>query len=284
MAKPTPRKLEHFEAWLRRYGRGARTAALYVHDVRRAYTLGGPLGRLSDDELAPKTLRHILAACRAWAEHTDDGALLVDLKKVRLPPAVRQTAKVPLAREEWLELLAEFDRADYLSEPMRAQLALMGRRGFRCGDILRAQRVQVTAALKTGVFAYKAKGRRPIEFRVLETYQRYLQTLADHRGWSQVADLISPQSSCPDFARAAAHKATYRALSNCAGIVELEGVHPHRLRRTYATQFLKALKGDAEALPKLQQHMQWQSLSTALEYVDHDRGVELDQVAEGMFP
>ena len=283
MPKPTPRKLEAFEAWLLRYGRGARTAALYVHDVRRAFALGGPLQRLSDDALAPKTLRHILAACRAWAEHTDDGDLLVDLKKVRLPPAVRSSAKVPLERDDWLELLAEFDRADYLAEPMRAQLALMGRRGFRCGDILRALRPQVTAALKTGVFAYKAKGRRPVEFRVVDTYERYLQTLADHRGWKQVADLISPHSEHADSARAAAHKATSRALNACADIIDVESVHPHRLRRTYATQFLKQLKGDPEALVKLQQHMGWRSLSTALEYVDHDRGAELDHVAEGMF-
>ena len=65
-----------------------------------------------------------------------------------------------------------------------------------------------------------------------------------------------------------------------AGIYDL---YPHRLRRTYAVQYLRALKGDPEALMKLTQHMQWASMATAMEYVDHARGDELDAAAYKLF-
>jgi hypothetical protein len=58
-------QLDDFEEWLLAYGSAPSTVELYVQDVRRAYALGGPLERLLDDELAPKTRWHILAACRA---------------------------------------------------------------------------------------------------------------------------------------------------------------------------------------------------------------------------
>jgi integrase len=271
--------LDGFEEWLLTYGSAQSTASLYVHNVKRAYELGGPLERLSDDELAPKTRRHILAACRAWAEYTEDEKLTKRLGKLKLPADERSTARVPIPRDEWLELMEEVDRADYITEPMRAELGMLGRRGFRRGDVLRLRRREVLAGLKTGTLAYEAKGKRRLEFRVLTTFRGYLEILADHRGWERVRDLIAPRGRSPQ----AAGKAVIRALGRCAGQVGLEDVYPHRLRRTYATEFLRQLQGDAEALIKLKEHMQWRSLATAMEYVDHVRGEELDEVAERIF-
>jgi integrase len=73
-----------------------------------------------------------------------------------------------------------------------------------------------------------------------------------------------------------------RALSTVAARLGIEDLYPHRLRRTYATEYLRALGPDSEAPIKLQQHMQWASMTTAFMYVDHPRGAALDEVAVRM--
>jgi integrase len=65
--------------------------------------------------------------------------------------------------------------------------------------------------------------------------------------------------------------------------VEIEGVYPHRLRRTYATEYLRSMAGDPEAVVKLMQHMGWSNIATAMEYVNHQRGAELNAPAHRMF-
>lgn len=83
--------------------------------------------------------------------------------------------------------------------------------------------------------------------------------------------------------RRAAARAVVRALTEVAVRCRIYGVHPHRLRRTYALEYLKGLVGDPDALMMPKQHMQWESLATAVEYVDHARGQELDDAAEKIF-
>jgi hypothetical protein len=46
---------------------------------------------------------------------------------------------------------------------------------------------------------------------------------------------------------------------------------------------LSGLTGDPEAILKLKQHLQWESLNTVMEYVDHARGQQLDDAAERIF-
>jgi integrase len=282
MATVKKRELQRFCEWLFDYGLSGGTVKLYRHDVKKAYAEGGPLKRLRNNDLAPKTLRHILAACRRWARFCNDEELLVELEKMRLPAPRRKTAKVPLARDDLFALLNEIDGADYLEEPMRAELGLMAARGFRCGDVLRLKRREVQSALRQGTLAYEAKGRRRLEFRVLPTFRSYLELLACEKRWERVEDLISPHAQ-EETRRDAAGRATARALEACGNEIGIEGLYPHRLRRTYATEYLRALGPDPFAAVKLQQHMQWASLQTAMGYVDHDRGQALDDVAERMW-
>lgn len=61
--------------------------------------------------------------------------------------------------------------------------------------------------------------------------------------------------------------------------LEAGAVTPHRLRRTYAVNFLQAVDGD---VVKLKDHMGWASLQTAMRYVDHSQREELDKVAAAM--
>jgi integrase len=283
MPPPRAREIERFRGHLGEYGLSPGTIKLYAHDVRKAYREGGPLRRLRDPELAPKTLRHISAACRRWARFKGDQQLLVEIEKIRLPAPRRKSAKVPIERAELFALVDEINSADYLDDAMRAELGLMASRGFRCGDVLRLRRREVVAALRQGTLAYEAKGRRRLEFRVLDTFKPYLLLLANKAvRWERVEDLISPRAR-EATRRAAAGRATARALAHCGRQVGVESLYPHRLRRTYAVEYLQALGPDAFAAVKLQQHMQWASLATAMGYVDHDRGQELDDVAEEMW-
>jgi integrase len=282
MARVTARQLDDFDAWLRDYGRAESTARLYVHNVRAAYRAGGPLKRLNDPLLAPKTRRHILAALRAWARSRSDDQLLEKLGKLRLPPAERSTEKVPLPRAAWLALIKHLDTASRPRPPIRAALGLMATRGFRRGDVLRMEREKIVAALDSGTLTYNAKGNRWLQFSVLPTYRRHLQTLASYDHWHHVRDLVSPRAA--DVHKAAGKKLA-RALDGCGQQIGLAAgaIYPHRLRRTYATLYLEQLGAAPDAVVRLQQHMGWRSLATAMAYVDHARGVELDDVAVAMF-
>lgn len=272
-----------FRTWLGEFGLGDGTIDGYVSDVRLALEAGGPLVRLRDEELAPKTRRRSLAACRRWAEYTADPKLTASLKRLRLPPPRRKSAKVPLPKQALFDLVDEIGRADYLSEPMRGVLGMLACRGMRCGDVLRLRRSELEDAKEKNILSYEAKGKRRLEFRLLKTYRKYLVLLAELPGdWERVDELVAP-AAAPGGRRTAAARAVERALVTCGARVGVWGLYPHRLRRTYAVEYLRAMQGDPEAIIKLTQHMQWASMATAMEYVDHARGADLDGAAERIF-
>jgi integrase len=279
MARAT---IDGFRTYLEESGLSSGTVDVYVRDVRIARE-SSVSGRLRDGALAPKTRRHILAAARHWAEYSGDDQLTKQLKKIRLPPPRRKEARVPVTRDDLLALVDELGKADYLEPAMRATLGMMARRGFRCGDVLRLQRAELVAARDHGILSYEAKGQRRLEFKVIPTYRHALVELADAPGrWSRVCELVSPHATAKGRMKAAA-KAIERSLVEVGVKIGILGLYPHRLRRTYAVEYLRSLKGDPEAIVKLQQHMQWASMATAMEYIDHARGDELDAAAEKIF-
>lgn len=280
----TKPKLAAFVTWLEEFGLSPGTIDVYVTDIRKSAEDGGFIQHLRSDELAPKTKRHVIAAARRWAEFTDDTDLTKSLKKLRLPPPRRKTAKVPVTRDELFALIDEINKATYLTPVMRSILLVMACRGLRCGDVLRLRHEELLDAKENGTLSFEAKGRRRLEFKVIKTYRTALLALAAQPGkWGQVDQLVSPISASPKARRKAAARAVERALTKVGVRAGVFGVHPHRLRRTYAVEYLRTLKGDPEAIIKLTQHMQWASMVTAMEYVDHARGDELDTHAEKIF-
>lgn len=276
---------QDFADWLADFGLSKGTIGIYCRDVELARTPAALLGRLRDDTLAPKTRRRILASARRWAEYTDNTRFRDQLKKLRLPPPRRKAAKVPMSREQLFALIDELAKADYLEPAMRGVIGMMACRGFRCGDVLRLHRTELEDGKDSGTLSYEAKGRRRIEFKLLKTYRRYLVQLADAPGdWERVCDLIAPGGADTfDQRMRAAAKAVERALSKVGVHAGITKLYPHRLRRTYAVEYLRSMHGDPEALIKLTQHMRWASMATAMEYVDHARGDELDDVATRIF-
>jgi integrase len=278
--KITNEDLADFQVWLRKYGKSKDTAEQYALNVRRAYEAGGPMERLIDSDLSPKYLHLIRAALNSWAEFCKDTELQSEIKKVKLPPAIRRKESIPLTKEEWENIRAEIQEASYLKDPMRGELGLLVCRGFRRGDVLRLKRKEVTTALRKGKLDYEGKGRKRLVFTVAPYWRNYLEIFAGYKDWERVEDLISPRSK-PDNRTESAGKAVYRALEKCGSRVGLdpEDVHPHLLRKTYATLYYQKCLDPA----KLQAHMQWADITTAMGYVNAGRVDELDAIANSMF-
>lgn len=268
----TKASLTRFENWLRENGRAEPTVELYTSCMRScAAREDGLTARLIDRKLAPKTRRANLAALRAWASFTDDADLERRLKKIKMPPANRVQPKVELQKDDWRRLVKELQQAK-LPAAMRSVLLIMALRGLRSGDVLRLRRREVQEALRSGVLAYEAKGGRRLEYDA-EPIRPQLEALVETTGWERVRDLVGGDAG----PRAISNKVR-RALKRATKGLKLDGVHPHRLRRTYATHFLKALDRDPQALIKLTKHMGWANIQTAAGYVDATDATELNAI------
>jgi site-specific recombinase XerC len=285
--KITDRSVASFRAWLAESGVTDGTIDDYVRDITQCVAAGGFIQRLTDNGLAPKTRRRTLTAARRWAEFSEDAELAKRLKpgRLRLPVANRKSVKTPLSRDQLFALVDEINHGSRIeSKELVAVLGMMACRGFRCGDVLRLQRAELLEAKTTGVLAYEGKGRKRIEFRVTKNFRRYVNVLCESAGdWKRVDEIIAPNATNKWRRRAAAKQVAKALVAVGARCGIYGGLHPHKLRRTYAVEFLRAMKGDPEALVKLTQHMQWAAMSTALEYVNHDRSAELDAIAEKIF-
>ena len=284
------RGFDAFEAWLKSRGKAQGTIDMYRHDAGAAFAAGGFIPRLvaaQDKGLAPKTRRRIRTVGIQWARFASDDKLERTLREFQLPTAKRSTVKTPLERDQLEALITEIETADGLSDAERAVLGMIACRGFRIGDVLRLKRAELRAARDRGVLAFRAKGENRLEFKLIATFAKHALALAGAKGeegaWTTVDELIVPKSKSASARRKSAARRIARKLGQLAAHCNIVGIHPHRLRRTYATEFLKGLKGDPDALTKLQQHMQWDSITTVAEYVDHARGLELDEAAERIF-
>jgi integrase len=269
--------LEKFRAWLLERGRSDDTAELYIFNLRScAAHPKGLTHRLVAGELAPNTVRTNLASLRAWAKFTEDDRLAKRLGDIRLPPAKRVKTKLPLGVVEWKKVVRHLHTCPLRPEAMRHVLLIMAIRGFRSGDVLRMKRTEVVRALATGKLTYEGKGRKRIEFSA-EPIREQLQALADLRGWERVRDLIGTGTS-----RRGLSRKVWRAALRTAKGAGIPEMNPHRYRHTVATQFLAELKGDPNAIVKLQKWMAWESMGTAARYVDQISVDELDEIGAGL--
>ena len=271
------RKLEEFRDWMIERGRTAGTADLYVKNARSCgQDPKGLTHRLIAGKLSPNTMRANLAALRAWALFTEDGALTKRLSDIRLPPPRRVQVKIPLERPDLKRLIQHLQTAA-MNEAKRLVLLIMALRGLRSGDVLRIRRAQVLAALVSGRLVYEGKGRKRMEIDAAPIRPQLEALAAYPSRWSQVGDLVSTSEDPRTVSRMILKAA--KSAGKAAGIPDL---YPHRLRRTFATRYLEKLAGDPNALVKLQRYMGWESLSTAARYVDSVSQDELEAIGAGL--
>jgi integrase len=268
----TAKNLQAFRVWMLERGRTEGTADLYVGNIRTcAADKHGLTARLVGGRLAPNTLRANLASLRAWARFTDDGKLQARLSDLRLPPARRVSSKPPLDAEQWKRAVLHIQTCK-MDEAMRQVLLMMALRGFRSGDVLRMRKAEIQRAIDTGKLDFEAKGRKRIEFSA-KPFMAPLRALAAMPGWVRVRDLIADKP-------ATAKIKVWRASVRVAKQVGLKGMNPHRYRHTFATNYLKQLAGDPNAIIKLQKFMAWESMATAARYVDSVSQNQLDAIGD----
>lgn len=267
--KITIANLDDFRAWLLRRGRSDGTADLYITNLRECAKAETLTSRLVG-KLAPLTKRTNKAALLAWADFTKDAELRADVKEIRLPPARRMRPKMPLATPDWKRVVRHITDHQGLGEPIKHTCLIIARRGLRVGDALRIRRSEAEQALATGILSFEGKGNKRYEFSA-STIKSSLEALCAIPKWKVLRELVTKSSS-----RNIAERRVRRAFERIADDLDLEHVHPHKLRRTYATTYLEQMKGDPRALIKLQGHMQWASLNTAAMYAD---SVDRDELA-----
>jgi len=271
------KNLDEFRSWLLERGRSVDTASLYISNLRSCVAdKNGLTHRLVAGKLAPNSLRTNLASLRAWALYSDDTKLAKRLSDIRLPPARRVRIKLPLEVIEWKKVIKHIQTCKMTNEAMRHVLLLMAIRGFRSGDILRMKRTEMEAALSSGKLIYEGKGRKQLEFSAAPIRPQ-LEALVEFEDWERVRDLISTSGN-PKIAS----KKVWRAARRTAHKVGVFKMNPHRYRHTFATNYLKELKGDPQAILKLQKYMGWESMNTAARYVDSVSQDELDVIGAGL--
>lgn len=277
---PSSQQLDAFHAWLLENGRSPTTAKIYRGNVVIcSHAKGGWQGRLTNRELAPKTLHANAAALRSYAAFLEDGKLLVAIKRVKLPASRRKTPKLPLPAEVWSKLITAIEDDPRVKPVMRATLLIMALRGLRIGDALKLRREELATALRTGKLGFEAKGRARLEYGIAQFRDAVELLLDDDREWERVVDLIAWHSKAKTLEQklhVGREKVRRQLKRIAAGVVE-DNVYNHRLRRTYATHFLKQLEGDPQAILKLQKHMGWAEIQTAMGYVD---AVDVDELED----
>lgn len=277
---PTAEEFHDFTRWMVERGRSPYTADLYERHLRHSFEDDrGVLARVSQAGLAPQTRRTNRAALAAWARFAEDDELAGRLAEVKLPPAERVSEKRALELDDWRLLLAELAETDVLDEYERAAISLVSYRGFRIGDVCRLEARSVRQGLKNGLLVYAAKGGRRISWSVTDRMREHLEVFADERGWKHARDLIAPNwnSDRQRGARLRCQRAFARLVAETD--LEPEGLSLHIMRRTYAWHYLRFSGGDPV---KLQKHMSWRKIDTAMQYVDQQQRSELDAIADSL--
>lgn len=271
------KNLAKFRGWLVERGRSDDTASLYISNVRScASDKGGLTHRLVAGKLAPNTLRTNLAALRSWASYGKDTELLARLGDIRLPPARRVRTKLPLELEDWRRVVRHLQSCKMKNEAMRHVLLIMALRGFRSGDVLRMRRTELARSLDTGKLVYEGKGRKRIEVAVAPIRPQ-IEGLLEFKGWERVGNLLGTSAI-----KKVISKKVWRAARRTAKKIGIFEMNPHRYRHTFATNYLKQLQGDPNAIIKLQKYMGWESMATAARYVDSVSQDELDVIGAGL--
>ena len=271
--------LQRFQDWIVGRGRSEGTAGLYARNVRLCHDdPRGLKARLTTSSLSPAARRLNLASLRAWCRFAGNDKLAVELEDLKMPRLERVVEKKALTTRQWADLLEALDDFEE-DENVLAAMQMICLRGFRVGDVCRLTRAEIREGLESGVLIYRAKAGRHIHWSV-KPFRHCLEQLLSERGWNRVRDLISPRGSEANRQRASRIRIerAFQELATLAGL-DPDTVYPHRLRRTYAKHYLKEVKGDPV---KLQKHMGWASIQTAIAYVDEEEREVLDRDADRM--
>lgn len=270
--------LDGFHAWLHKRGR-SRSADQYRRVVKRWLDDPEELGSKMTGRLSPNYRRFLVACVRSWAKYTKDMDLAEKLSDIKLPAPVARDVREPFEMEEWFDIRDAIAADPDISDAKKHVCGIVALRGIRCGDVLRFTKRDISRAVDTGTLKFESKGERWQSFSAGPLLE-HLEGLLECR-WTgrNVCHLVCP-GSADGNAQDTAGRAIRKVFDRLAETLDMEpeDLYAHRFRHTYATYFLQEMKGDPEAIFKLQQQMGWARLDTAANYLRRSRREELDEV------
>lgn len=239
---------------------------------------------MTSSQYSPNYRWHLVCCIRVYAKYKGDTDLLSHLSDIRLPAPVPKDVREPLDFDEWSEVREAIDEADYLSDAARNVCTLIALRGIRCGDVLRLTKQDIKVAVKSGILSFEGKGERWHKFNAEPLKAPLEELLALPWKGKRVRNLVCPRSA-EKYCQETAGRKIRRVFDRIAEDLDMDprDLYAHRFRHTYATYFLQEMKGDPEAIFKLQQQMGWAGLNTATNYLRRSRRKELDEVESRMF-
>jgi site-specific recombinase XerD len=252
---------ERLSLYLRFAGEDATLADISIPNVRRfiaelqGRTLRNPnnpyiarQGSLSSSYI--QSFARALRAFSSWLY--EDGYSDTNVLRPLKPPKVQQKVVEVLSDAEIERLLAVFDRSDPYACRNYAIVFTMLDAGLRVTELL--ELTLANARLQEGFLKVLGKGNKE---RLIPIGRRCQDALHE---W---CDRFRPQFDDRDemaclFLNANGKRMTLRALEEMIGragkAARITGLHPHRLRHTFATRFLTEELGDTFQLQQLLGH------------------------------
>lgn len=174
-----------------------------------------------------ETMRHMISSFFGWL--TDEGYIDRDpsrrLRKIKVPEVIKK----PYSAAE-LEAL----KRHAANQRDLALLEIMYSTGARIGEIVALDRSQINLQGKDAII-YGQKGKKERYVYLTESCCYHLRRYLDSRTDNEPALFVGSKATCRRLTKSAV-QAMLRKLGTVAGV---DHVHPHRFRRTLATDALE---------------------------------------------
>lgn len=174
-----------------------------------------------------ETMRHVISSFFGWL--TDEGYIDRDpsrrLRRIKVPEVIKK----PYSAAE-LEAL----KRHAANQPDLALLEIMYSTGARIGEIVALDRSQINLQGKDAII-YGQKGKKERYAYLTESCCYHLRRYLDSRADNEPALFVGSKAPCRRLTKSAV-QAMLRKLGAVTGV---DHVHPHRFRRTLATDALE---------------------------------------------
>jgi len=237
-------KLGTFVAWLE-----SRMLSLDVNDLDK-HTLRSFIATIQGADRSPFTVRGYTQVIKGFYSWLDDEDYLKQgnpIAKVELPKLPKYKVQ-PIPEEDLSRLFNTINTRRRNGARDLTILLLLFDSGMRLGEVARLSLDDAMEAIQQGVVKVFGKGKRerfvPVGTAAQNALRRYLhQKRKDRPGQLFLAE--SGGALTPEGIREMIQRRAHRA--------GLEGIHPHRLRHSFAVSFLRG-GGGAFELQKLLGH------------------------------